>query len=767
MLSQGLRSILRRPLNELVVDDERWLHTKSLGCQNSKSIHGAVLCVAFTLGLLHGVEISDVKGDADLFFAVQTLLKYNTTLTSLVLDGCCDGPEWGTLMVNALTENPDLALKRFGLRNCKIGDKGVSYMIEGGKKLQRYPKCIYLTKANCSTKMMVVFLRSLPGDLEELDISDNLLETKGTMMLATRLMKDFQSLKMLNVERCNIDCRCLLNAIDQASTKGTLALQELVLSYNKMTTQNGLELSRILAETGTCASLGLAGCGLSGPTIASCLAALLSNESLKYYVRLDISDNNIGCDAAIMFASIFVFTDRIMSLKLNNCELSHEGMGYILHSLLTQPRLKLLEMDCNCKRTEWNSGKYQVSAMLRKLLEKCLNLERLSLRSDPERAYQVDLDQFLLALKSNDALTCLDLSGNSMTTDNLAALKDVVIRNETLRELYWDQNNVTSKHILGIIHALKQNKGLQVVQFPERDFQAEYEREKSVAKRMELTMMKKNFYRAVYQNATTQGFQQTVAKFSGGCTRRNSFLADQVKNETYQPQVGGNSLGLPRLVGNEQNAMMVPPDAVLEESERKNDESESADCRQIELKQSQSNKSSKSKSAKKKRKKKNSENLADLPPIPMGTNYSNDSGETPPNSMMMSPGMQQPQWHGYAVPAMQLANNNGNQAMSPPNQGMMYMQPMMMNQNSNGMAAAHPDMMGMQQGAMMMNGNYAVMTPEMMAYAQYFGIVAPQNMMMNGAHAPMMSNRGGTHAFDMKSQHSAHPSGNSGQVNYV
>ena len=416
--------------------------------------------------------------------------------------------------------------------------------------------------------------------MEELDISENPLDSKGTHMLANRLIKDFHSLKMLNLEKCNIDCPRLLTAIEQASKKGmklssacsylsilpltcvsnigSLRLEELNLSYNKMTQQDGLILSRILASTGTCAALGLAGCGLAGQTIAACLASLLSNESLQFYARLDVSDNNIGCEAAIMFASIFVLTDRIMSLKLNNCDLTHEGMGYILMSLLTQPRLKLLETDYNCKRSQWNSGKYHVNDMLRKLLEKCLNLESLSIKNDPERGYQVDLDQFLHALKTNDSLISLDISGNSMTNDNLAALKDVVIRNQVLRELHWDQNNITSKHVMGLTHALKQNKALQMVEFPDKDFQKELDREKSSAKKMELQMIKKNFYRAVFENATTQGFQQSTTNYKRTAAKRGSFMANRPKNEVYRPQVGGNALGLPQFGGNGPNAGPPP-----------------------------------------------------------------------------------------------------------------------------------------------------------------------------------------------------------------
>ena len=60
------------------------------------------------------------------------------------------------------------------------------------------------------------------GGLEELDISENPLDSKGTHMLANRLIKDFHSLKMLNLEKCNIDCPRLLTAIEQASKKGVI-----------------------------------------------------------------------------------------------------------------------------------------------------------------------------------------------------------------------------------------------------------------------------------------------------------------------------------------------------------------------------------------------------------------------------------------------------------------------------------------------------------------------------------------------------------------
>merc|ERR1719471_1893597 len=78
-------------------------------------------------------------------------------------------------------------------------------------------------------------------------------------------------------------------------------------------------------------------------------------------------------------------------------------------------------------------------------------------------------------------------------------------------------------------------------------------REKSAAKKMELQMMKKNFYRAVFENATTSGFQQSATNYKRAAAKRGSFMADRTKMEIYQPQKGGKALGLPQFSGNGPN----------------------------------------------------------------------------------------------------------------------------------------------------------------------------------------------------------------------
>merc|ERR1712228_975831 len=108
----------------------------------------------------------------------------------------------------------------------------------------------------------------------------------------------------------------------------------------------------------------------------------------------------------------------------------------------------------------------------------------------------------------------------------------------------------------------KQNKALQIVAFPDKDFEKELMREKSAAKKMELQMIKKNFYRAVFENAATQGFQQSTTNYKRTAAKRGSFMATRPKNEVYQPQVGGNGLnaqqGMP-MGGNMNMGGMPPP----------------------------------------------------------------------------------------------------------------------------------------------------------------------------------------------------------------
>jgi hypothetical protein len=239
--------------------------------------------------------------------------------------------------------------------------------------------------------------------------------------------------------------------------------------------------------------------------------------------------------------------DRVMSLKLNNCELGHEGMGYILFALENQPNLRLLELENNCKKAEWNNGLHAVSHGLRKIIERCMNLESLSIKNDPDRGYQCELDHFLSALTKGASLLAVDISGNSMSQDNLSALKTVILKNEVLQELHFDDNNITARHIQGFIHAMKQNKALQLVAFPENDYNKEMKKVKGDKKQvLELQMLKKNFYKAMFENNTSTGFMASPVMIRRKAAKRNSFVGEKAPAVEPQQSGFGASLNIPQ-----------------------------------------------------------------------------------------------------------------------------------------------------------------------------------------------------------------------------
>jgi len=233
--------------------------------------------------------------------------------------------------------------------------------------------------------------------------------------------------------------------------------------------------------------------------------------------------------------------------------MGHEGMGYVLKSLENQPYLRTIELNNNCKREQWAIGKYPVAEGLKALLEKSPVLERLSLRNDPENAYQCDLDDFLVALRTNATLISLDISGNSLTNENLNALKEVVIKNEVLQELRWDNNGVTSRHIVAMTHALKHNRVLQMVEFPDQDFEREVAQTgKDRTASMELQLIKQNFYKALFENKKLVGFEAAPLAMRRNMKKRHSLLPSEYKQREVQerklppqPQRGGNQLQLP------------------------------------------------------------------------------------------------------------------------------------------------------------------------------------------------------------------------------
>ncbi|ETO09812.1 leucine-rich repeat-containing protein [Reticulomyxa filosa] len=563
------------------------------------------ICLScFVLITIDGIEVTDIKGDKYLYDALTVLLRHNSSVRSLVLDGVVTGPEWGDLLHEGLNQNQRSALIRFGLKNAKLGEKGMTSFINGNKQLARQPECIYLTKTGASAKQMVQVIGTFIGKSEygsgltELDLSDNPLESRGTQALASRLATDFPDLKVLRLANCHIDVPRLLSAIEQAPKKNLSAWRswiypeinvlrkmdlfclELWPSYTQFfllyclkeekERERGEDIHESMDRekkgynlmsmyiTYMCVRMGLN------------VAASLVNDQMKYYVQLEASDNDIGPEGAIMIASILRMTDRVMTLKLNNCDMGHEGMGYVIKSLENQPYLRTLELNNNCKREQWTVGKYRVAEGLKALLEKSSVLERLSLHNDPENGYQCDLDDFLVSLRSNATLISLDISGNSLTNENLQALKDVVIKNEVLQELRWDNNSISSRHIVAMTHALKHNRvshskffyyhlehakkktyslSLQLVEFPDQDFERELAQAgKDRARVMELQMVKKNFYQALFENKRLVGFEAAPLAMRRNMKKRHSLLPSEYKQREVQEKKApprGNQLMIP------------------------------------------------------------------------------------------------------------------------------------------------------------------------------------------------------------------------------
>jgi len=157
-----------------------------------------------------------------------------------------------------------------------------------------------------------------------------------------------------------------------------------------------------------------------------------------------------------------------------------------------------------------------------------------------------------VALRTNATVISLDISGNSLTNENLQALKEVVIKNEVLQELRWDNNGVESKHIVAMTHALKHNRSLQLVEFPDQDFEREITKAgKDRNLLMELQLIKQNFYKALFENKRLVGFEAAPLAMKRNMKKRHSLLPSEYKQREVQERKGppqpprGNQLKLP------------------------------------------------------------------------------------------------------------------------------------------------------------------------------------------------------------------------------
>ena len=201
-----------------------------------------------------------------------------------------------------------------------------------------------------STQLIIDGL-SYNSSLEKLSMCDTCFSSSNILNLAS-VLKVHVRLKELNLWRCNIqssDSVKLANALEENTTT---QLNTLILSNNPIGSEGAVAFASMLAKNKSLAKLDMNDCSIYAEGAISLANAMVKNSVLT---KFSISYSQIGSEGAMAFASMLKKNRSLKKLELIHESVGVEGGKELIESLKHNTTLERLSLSINCKPPYFSS----------------------------------------------------------------------------------------------------------------------------------------------------------------------------------------------------------------------------------------------------------------------------------------------------------------------------------------------------------------------------------------------------------------------------
>ncbi|XP_069089568.1 uncharacterized protein [Pleurodeles waltl] len=371
---------------------------------------------------------------------LSTLLKANSSLTDLILDGNTLGDSGVRLLCEGL-KHPGCTLQKLDLTGCSLtssscedlasvlstnqsltvltlsdndlGDTGVARILEGLK----HPACVMHTlmmdgcSLTCSVCGDIASLLRTNTSLTELDLGGNELGDSGVQQLCEGLMEARCKIQTLGVNSCSLTSSACQHLSSILRTHQTLS--ELCLVGNNVGDSGVKQLCEGL-KSPSCVlqKLQLQHCSLTGLCCEDLASVLMTSASLE---ELDMSHNHLGDSGVkLLSAGLKHHSCKLLKLRIESCSLTDSCCSDLADAFRTNQHLMMLDLSSNAVQ---DSGMRQLCEGLR---HPGCRLQRLEIEScSLTDSCCSDLAD---AFRTNQHLMMLDLSSNAVQDSGMRQL---------------------------------------------------------------------------------------------------------------------------------------------------------------------------------------------------------------------------------------------------------------------------------------------------------------------------------------------------------
>uniref|UniRef100_A0A669DKL5 NACHT domain-containing protein n=1 Tax=Oreochromis niloticus TaxID=8128 RepID=A0A669DKL5_ORENI len=302
------------------------------------------------------LDVFDLKKFSASEKALLRLLPVVKASNKALLNGCNLSDRSCEALSSVLSSQSSI-LRELDLSNNILQDSGVMLLFGGMKspycklEILRLSGCD-LSDRSCETLSSVVSFKS--SSLRELDLSYNDLRDFGLKHLFAGMKSPYCKLESLRLSSCNLSdrsCKTMSSVLSFESS----SLRELDLGYNNLQ-DSGVNLLFAGMKSPYCKleTLRLSCCNVSYRS-SEALSSVLSSQysSLK---ELDLSNNNKLQDSGVklLFARMKSPYLKLEMLRLSGCNLSDRGCE-VLSSVLSSRSSSVRELDLS-NNSLWDSG---------------------------------------------------------------------------------------------------------------------------------------------------------------------------------------------------------------------------------------------------------------------------------------------------------------------------------------------------------------------------------------------------------------------------
>ncbi|PGG99554.1 hypothetical protein AJ79_08491 [Helicocarpus griseus UAMH5409] len=352
------------------------------------------------------------------------------------------------------------------LNGIKLGDSDLDYLVDAASQKSSHLRALEVSHCGLSIHDLDLILSTITAQentLESIDISG--VQGRLSPELFQQQIGYFAHIRKINLS--HISRTTGPEPLIAPETLLNWRLEELSLSHTAVNEQTVDSISAYLSspKSNTLRDLKLDQCGLTGRDVAVFLHSMMGDSGEPRNMHFHVSENRLHVDYSLLFDAI-ANNKTPTHLTMRMMEFQKEDhFRQLVDAIRKNSSLKYL--DISKASLPYDAGPETCKA-LQRMFEENTTIEELDISGEYAHLdvarFGIGLNLALTGLKKNTSLRVLKIEHQRLGLQGATTLSSVLEDNETLEEVYCDNNEINLQSFTVLVNGLQRNK--KVVHLP-------------------------------------------------------------------------------------------------------------------------------------------------------------------------------------------------------------------------------------------------------------------------------------------------------------